>query len=78
MLILTRKSGESFFVGDDIEITVFDVQADKIRIGISAPESVLILRKEIKEIKDENVKASAAASKQKLKSLNEFVAHRHT
>ena len=74
MLILTRKSGESFFIGDEIEVTVFDIQSDKIRIGINAPEHVRIVRKEIKEIKDENVKASETASKEKIKNLNKYLA----
>ncbi len=73
MLILTRKAGESFFIGEDIEITVFDIQGEKIRIGISAPENVHIIRKEIKEIKEENVKASETASKDKIRNLNEYL-----
>ncbi len=73
MLILTRKAGESFFIGEDIEITVFDIQGDKIRIGIKAPENVHIIRKEIKEIKEENVKASETASREKIRSLNEYL-----
>jgi carbon storage regulator len=73
MLIISRKSGESFFIGDDIEITICDIQSDKIRIGITAPADISICRKEIKEIKDENVLASSSVNLDKMKNLNKFL-----
>lgn len=47
MLILTRRSGESVMVGDDIVITVFEVRGDAVRIGIKAPRSVAVHREEV-------------------------------
>jgi carbon storage regulator len=47
MLVLSRKKGESIILRDDIEITVLDVQADTVKIGIRAPRDVDIVRKEI-------------------------------
>jgi carbon storage regulator len=47
MLVLSRKKGESIILRDDIEITVLDVQADTVKIGIRAPRDVEIVRKEI-------------------------------
>ncbi len=47
MLALSRKEGESIMVGSDIEITVLEVKGEQIKIGISAPKSVPIYRKEI-------------------------------
>lgn len=73
MLILSRKTGESFLIGNDIEITVLDIQSDKIRIGIDAPSDVLVLRKEVKEIKEENRIASCTVTKEKLKCLNNYL-----
>lgn len=49
MLILTRRVGESIVVADDIVITVFEVRGDAVRIGIQAPRSVQVHRKEIYE-----------------------------
>ncbi|MDT0261550.1 carbon storage regulator CsrA [Jatrophihabitans lederbergiae] len=49
MLILTRRVGESIVVGDDIVLTVFEVRGDAVRIGIQAPRSVQVNRKEIWE-----------------------------
>ncbi len=47
MLALSRKEGESIMIGSDIEITVLEVKGEQIKIGISAPKSVPIYRKEI-------------------------------
>jgi carbon storage regulator len=56
-------------VGDNIEITVVDIQGDQVRIGINAPKSVSIHRKEIYlEIQAENKKA-ADVKKVNLKDL---------
>ena len=59
MLVLTRKKNESIVLNDNIEITIVDVQGDQVRIGINAPKSVSIYRKEIfLEIQAENKKAA--------------------
>jgi carbon storage regulator len=54
MLVLTRKTGQSIMIGDDIEVSVLAVARDKIRIGITAPKEVPVFRKEVWiSIKDE-------------------------
>lgn len=59
MLVLTRKKDQTIVINDDIEITVLDIQGDQVRIGINAPKSVSIHRKEVfLEIQQENQKAS--------------------
>lgn len=58
MLIITRKSEESFLIGENIEINILEISNGKVRIGIDAPKNVKILRKEIvEEIKQTNVDA---------------------
>ena len=47
MLVLSRKKGETIVIGDNIEISVIDVQGDVVKIGIKAPRSVSVHRKEI-------------------------------
>jgi carbon storage regulator len=47
MLVLTRKSNQSIMIGDDIEVSVLAVMGEKVRIGISAPRSVPVFRKEV-------------------------------
>ena len=59
MLVITRKEGESIYIGDNIEISIAKVQDGNVKIAINAPKDMLILRKElVKEIEEENKKAS--------------------
>jgi len=47
MLVLTRKIGESIIIDDNITVRILDVRKKQIRIGIEAPESILIFREEV-------------------------------
>lgn len=59
MLALARKINQSILIGSDIEITLLEIKGDQVKIGINAPKSVPIYRKEIyMQIQDENKKAS--------------------
>lgn len=49
MLILTRRIGETITIGSDIKITVLGIKGNNVRIGISAPKDVSIMREEIIE-----------------------------
>lgn len=49
MLVLTRKKGESFLIGEDIEVTILEQQGDKVKIGITAPRALPVLRRELLE-----------------------------
>lgn len=63
MLVLTRKKGQSLMIGHDVEIAIIDIQGDQVRVGISAPKSVSVHRKEVfEEIRQENVQANQHAS----------------
>ena len=44
MLILTRRTGETIRIGDDIEVTVLGINGNQVKIGIKAPEDIVILR----------------------------------
>jgi len=48
MLVLSRKLGEEIMIGGQIKVTVLKVQGGRVRIGIDAPESVRVLRKELR------------------------------
>ena len=62
MLILTRKLGESIAIGDDIQVTLIDIQGKQVKIGVNAPKDVPIHRQEIYErIVGENLLASMAS-----------------
>lgn len=47
MLVLTRQRDESIMIGDDVEIIIVDVRGDKVRLGITAPKSIPVHRREI-------------------------------
>ena len=51
MLVLSRKRDESIMIGDEIEVIVVDIRGDKVRLGITAPKSVPVDRREVYEAK---------------------------
>ena len=56
MLILSRKEEESIRIGEDIEIKVVQTAKGYVKLGIEAPKSILVLRKElIDDVKDKNL-----------------------
>lgn len=62
MLALSRKANESIMLGSNIEITVLEIKGDQVKIGINAPKSVPIYRKEIYiQIQQSNQEAAAEA-----------------
>lgn len=70
MLVLSRKINESIIIGDNIEITVVEVNGRNVKIGIDAPKDVSVHRKEVYEaIRDENIQAT---KKENLVSLVDF------
>ena len=59
MLVLTRKVGEGFLIGDDVTVRIIELKGGTIRIGIDAPKDKKIFRQEVYDrIKQENVEAS--------------------
>ena len=62
MLALTRKKGESIIIGDNIEVVIISVSGDSVKLGIAAPRSIAVNRKEIYEqIQAENKRAASSA-----------------
>ncbi|MDR2909162.1 MAG: carbon storage regulator [Oscillospiraceae bacterium] len=59
MLVISRKIGESFLIGDDIEATVVDITGEKVIVGITAPRMLRISRGEVAQITAENAQAAA-------------------
>ena len=70
MLALARKVNESIMIGNDIEITVLEIKGDQIKLGVKAPKSVPIYRKELYvQIQEENIQAGSAVDVEALKGL---------
>jgi carbon storage regulator len=63
MLRITRKTGERIMLGDDVVVEVLEVRGQTVRLGIDAPQSLVIYREEIwLEVKRENEAAALAAN----------------
>jgi carbon storage regulator len=60
MLILTRRAGETLYIGNDVEVTVMAVNGSQVRIGIKAPRDVAVDRQEIAERKRRERETSTA------------------
>ena len=59
MLILTRRIGESLLIGDAIRVVVLEMRGNQVRLGITAPPEVVVLREEVcKRVQEQNVKSS--------------------
>lgn len=70
MLALSRKKDEAIIINDNIEVKILEIKGDQIKIGISAPKSVPIYRKEVfTQIQEANKKASQSVDMEKLKKL---------
>lgn len=69
MLIISRKLNESFFIQDNIEVTLLDVQGDKVKIGINAPSDVKIMRAELLETVKINREAAEAVNKNEVADI---------
>lgn len=62
MLILSRRVGECVTIGNDIVVKVLEVSGNQIRLGISAPREVRVLREEIYQAMREENRAAASAA----------------
>ncbi len=78
MLVLTRKSNQSIMIGDEIEVSVLAIMGEKVRIGIQAPRSIPVFRKEVyleiqseRENEPENARAEVDEALDRLKSTRE-------
>lgn len=70
MLVITRKKDESILIGENIEIKLVKIEDGSVKLAISAPKDVSILRKELyAEIEEENKKAATLKDIQLLKNL---------
>ncbi len=62
MLVLTRRCNERIFIDENIVVTVLDIENNRIKLGISAPENITILREEIRPARSETKPATNSAA----------------
>ena len=68
MLILSRRAGESVYIGDTIRVCVLKIQGSQIKIGFDVPEHVSVYREEVYErIREQNQKALEVSNEDLLK-----------
>lgn len=68
MLVLTRKTGQSIRIGDDILIKIVSIDGSQVKLGIEAPKGIQIFREELYEkLKESNIEA--LKSSKELESL---------
>jgi carbon storage regulator len=79
MLVLSRKSGEKVCIGKDITITVVELKGDRMRIGIDAPDQVVILREELVNSREPPSTHSLSSSVDENRSIraDEVALHSH-
>jgi len=71
LLVLTRKSNQSIMIGDDIEVSVLSIMGEKVRIGIQAPRSIPVFRKEVYlEIQQEKAAGGRVEVEKALENLS--------
>lgn len=70
MLALSRKRDEAIVINDDIEVTVLEIKGDQVKLGISAPKSVPVYRKEVYiQIQTANREAAKSVDPKSLSQL---------
>lgn len=70
MLALARKANESIIINDDIEITILEIKGDQVKVGINAPKSIPVYRKELYlQIQEANAEAVEMADPDALSKL---------
>jgi carbon storage regulator len=63
MLVVSRRPGQSILIGRDIEVFVLEVDGMQVRVGINAPRSIRVLRRELlTQVESENRRAVGAGA----------------
>jgi carbon storage regulator len=69
MLVITRKTDESLLIADNIEVTVLEISKDRVKLGVSAPKDITIIRYELKAAQNANRESAEVISKDALNAL---------
>jgi len=72
VLVLTRRKGEAIMLGDNVEVRILDVSRHQVKVGVQAPRSVPVYRKEIYEKVREANRAAASSSDSQVLGLGKL------
>ena len=62
MLVMSRRQGETILIGDDIEIVIAHIGRSRVKVGIRAPRQMPVVAREMKLVREENLKAAGATA----------------
>ncbi len=71
MLVMRRRAGEGFSIGSDIELEILEIGPTRVKIGIKAPATMAILRKELELTRNQNLTASKTMAPKSIAWLSE-------
>jgi len=71
MLVIRRRPGESLMLGDDVEIEILEISGAHVKVGIHAPQSVRVMRKEILTVRQQNQASAVPISADQVDRLLE-------
>ena len=63
MLMMARREGETILIGNDIEVVIAHIGRSRVKVGIKAPRELIVMAREVKLVRDENLAASARSDK---------------
>jgi len=69
MLVIRRRRGETLVIGENVEIEILDASPSQVKLGIRAPKSVTVLRKEIQLTRDQNLASARELSAVEIERL---------
>ncbi len=69
MLVIRRRAGESVLIGDEVEVRVTEIGPTRVKLCILAPKEIVILRKEVKLTREENVAAARELNPEELMQI---------
>lgn len=62
MLVMLRREGDSILIGDDVEIRILAINGSRVKVGIAAPRSLVVLAREVQLLRAENIAAAQVSS----------------
>jgi carbon storage regulator len=60
MLVMSRRQGETILIGEQIEIVIAHIGRSRVKVGIRAPRETVVVAREVKLVRDENLAAASA------------------
>jgi carbon storage regulator len=72
MLVIRRRVGETLLIGKEIEVEILESGSSQVKLGIRAPRSIGVVRKEIRMVGEQNQAAAQAIPPQRLEQILEL------